>query len=232
MITLYTFGPALGLPDPSPFVTKAEILLKMSGQPYETKVGNIRKAPKGKLPYIEDDGIVVSDSTFIRFHLEEKYGVEFDADLDETQRAVAWAFKTMAEEHLYWAMVHERWVNDTNFNNGPKMFFQVIPAFIRPLIIGLVRGAVRKTLHGQGLGRHNIGEIATLASRDFKAMADYLGDKPFFFGDIPTAVDATLFSFISGSLCSVFTGPYRAAAEHYPTLKAYAERMHARYFPG
>lgn len=24
MITLYTFGPALGLPDPSPFVTKAE----------------------------------------------------------------------------------------------------------------------------------------------------------------------------------------------------------------
>ena len=29
MITLYTFGPQFGLPDPSPFVTKAEILLKM-----------------------------------------------------------------------------------------------------------------------------------------------------------------------------------------------------------
>jgi hypothetical protein len=28
MITLYAFGPAFGLPDPSPFVTKAEVLLK------------------------------------------------------------------------------------------------------------------------------------------------------------------------------------------------------------
>jgi|GEM_PF-5415914 len=31
MITLYSFGPAFGLPDPSPFVMKAEVLLKMSG---------------------------------------------------------------------------------------------------------------------------------------------------------------------------------------------------------
>jgi hypothetical protein len=30
MITLYTFGPYFGLPDPSPFVLKAEILLKMA----------------------------------------------------------------------------------------------------------------------------------------------------------------------------------------------------------
>ena len=31
MITLATFGPAFGLPDPSPFVTKADVLLKISG---------------------------------------------------------------------------------------------------------------------------------------------------------------------------------------------------------
>ena len=29
MITLYAFGPQFGLPDPSPFVTKADVLLKM-----------------------------------------------------------------------------------------------------------------------------------------------------------------------------------------------------------
>jgi len=33
MITLYSFGPAFGLPDPSPFVTKAATLLKMAGLP-------------------------------------------------------------------------------------------------------------------------------------------------------------------------------------------------------
>src|SRR5580692_4763877 len=31
MLTLYGFGPAFGLPDPSPFVMKSEVQLKMAG---------------------------------------------------------------------------------------------------------------------------------------------------------------------------------------------------------
>ena len=45
MITLYVFGPAFGLPDPSPFVTKAETLLKMAALPYRTQTGGRTKAP-------------------------------------------------------------------------------------------------------------------------------------------------------------------------------------------
>ena len=63
MVTLYTFGPGFGLPDPSPFVMKAEILLKMAGLPFRTDTTGFRKAPKGKLPYIEDDGERIADST-------------------------------------------------------------------------------------------------------------------------------------------------------------------------
>ena len=45
MITLYTFGPAFGLPDPSPFVTKAEMLLKLAGLPYRALVaGKVNKS--------------------------------------------------------------------------------------------------------------------------------------------------------------------------------------------
>jgi hypothetical protein len=47
MITLYTFGPAFGLPDPSPFVTKVEVLLKMAGLAYRTDTTGFRQAPKG-----------------------------------------------------------------------------------------------------------------------------------------------------------------------------------------
>src|SRR5215813_744512 len=71
MITLYTFGPAFGLPDPSPFVTKAEVLLKMAGLAYQTDPTGFRRAPKGKLPYIDDDGERIADSTLIRWHLEK-----------------------------------------------------------------------------------------------------------------------------------------------------------------
>ena len=92
MITLYSFGPGFGLPDPSPFVTKVEVLLKMSKLPYRTDTTGFTKAPKGKLPYIEDDGVMVSDSTFIRWHIEQKYRVDFDKGLDASQKAIAWAF--------------------------------------------------------------------------------------------------------------------------------------------
>jgi len=97
VITLHTFGPAFGLPDPSPFVTKVEVLLKMAGLPYRTDTTGLRGAPKGKLPYIDDDGERVADSTFIRWHLENKYRIDFEKGLSPEQRAIAWAFEKMAE---------------------------------------------------------------------------------------------------------------------------------------
>jgi glutathione S-transferase len=114
MITLYTFGPAFGLPDPSPFVTKVEVLLKMAGLAYRTDTTGFRQAPKGKLPYIDDDGEQVANSTLIRRHLEKKYRIDFDKGLSAEQRAVAWAFEKMAEDNLYWALVDARWVDEEN----------------------------------------------------------------------------------------------------------------------
>jgi glutathione S-transferase len=87
MITLYTFGPYFGLPDGSPFVTKAMLLLKLAGLPYKEDRKGYSKAPKGKLPYIEDGGTRIADSTFIRLHIEKKYGSDFDAGLSSEQRA-------------------------------------------------------------------------------------------------------------------------------------------------
>jgi glutathione S-transferase len=95
MITLYSFGPGFGLPDPSPFVTKAEVLLKMAELPYRSDTTGFKKAPKGKLPYIDDGGEIISDSTFIRWHLERKYNIDFDRGLLAEQRSIAWAFEKM-----------------------------------------------------------------------------------------------------------------------------------------
>jgi glutathione S-transferase len=100
MITLYTFGPYFGLPDGSPFVIKVMLLLKFAGLEHREDRGGYGKAPKGKLPYINDDGLIVADSTFVRFHIEKKYGFDFDAGLAPEQRAVAWAAEKMCEEHL------------------------------------------------------------------------------------------------------------------------------------
>jgi glutathione S-transferase len=231
MITLHTFGPAFGLPDPSPFVTKAEILLKLAGLPYRTHVGTPWRAPKGKLPYIDDDGETIADSTFIRWHLERKYGRDFDRGLSAEQRAVAWAFEKMAEEHLYWVVVDIRWTDDANFARGPAAFFRGLPAPLRPIAIPLIRRKVRGALAAQGMGRHTRGEIAALGTRSIDAIADYLGEKPYLMGAEPTAVDASLFPFAWGTLCPAFATPVRDAAERHDNLKRYVARMIERYYP-
>lgn len=231
MITLYTFGPAFGLPDPSPFVTKAEVLLKMAGLSYRTDTTGLGKAPKGKLPYIEDAGERIADSTFIRWHIEKKYQVDFDRGLSPEQRAVAWAFEKMAEDHLYWALVYVRWVDDANFARGPIEFFRRLPAPLRALVIPLIRRKVRIGLHAQGLGRHSADEIAALASRSIDAIAAFLGEKPFFMGTEPAGVDATVFAFVAGMLCPRFAGAHLQAAERHNNLRRYVGRMAARYYP-
>jgi glutathione S-transferase len=231
MITLYTFGPNFGLPDPSPFVTKAEMLLKMSGLPFRTDTEGFNKAPKGKLPYIEDDGERIADSTFIRWHIEKKYQVDFDRGLGAGERAIAWAFEKMVEDNLYWTLVDARWTDDANFYKGPVKFFGKIPAPLRPIVVAMIRRQVRKTLHGQGIGRHSNAEIVALGTRSIDAMADHLGQKPYFMGAEPSGADATMLAFVAGMLCPVFDTPLRAAAERHANLRGYVGRMTARFYP-
>lgn len=231
MITLYTFGPAFGLPDPSPFVMKAEMLLKLAGLPYQTNVKGFGKAPKGKLPYIDDHGERIADSTFIRMHIENKYKFDFDRGLDAERRAIAWAFEKMVEDHLYWMFVHSRWVDDANFVKGPANFFRRVPALVRPAVVAMVRRKVRQQLHAQGIGRHAPADIVALGERAIQAMADYLGAKPFFIGDAPAGVDATMFAFAASALCPTFETPLRTAAERHDNLRRYVGRMTARYYP-
>jgi glutathione S-transferase len=231
MITLYAFGTAFGLPDPSPFVTKAEVLLKMAGLAYRIDNTGFRRAPKGKLPYIDDDGERIADSTFIRWHLENKYHIDFEKGLSAEHRAVGWAFEKMAEDNLYWALVDARWFDEPNFAKGPRGFFRKIPAPVRPLLIAFIRRQLKRTLYGQGMGRHNRAEIVALGTRSIVAIAEFLGTKPFFMGSEPTGVDATIFAFVAGTLCPHFDTPLRTAAEYHNNLRRYIGRMTARYYP-
>jgi glutathione S-transferase len=231
MITLYTFGPYFGLPDPSPFVMKAEVLLKMAGLPYRTDTTGFNKAPKGKLPYIDDGGTIVADSTFIRLRLEEKHGIDFDDGLSAAERAIAWAFEKMCEDHLYWAGLHARWMVDANFDKGPRRFFDQVAAPLRPLVVVMVRRQVRRNLWGHGMGRHSRAEMEQLATRAIDAIADFLADKPYLMGDRPCGADATVFSFMAHALCPLFETAILTCAEQRPNLVAYRDRLMKRYFP-
>jgi len=232
MITLYTFGPSFGLPDPSPFAIKAIALLKLAGVDFKLANGDPRKAPKAKLPWIDDNGKRIADSTFIGFHLQESYGIDFYADTTPADRATGWAFEKMCEEHLYYAIVYERWMIEENFNKGPRKFFDIVPMPMRPVVIRLVRRQVKRDLHGQGLGRHTHDEIVLLAKRDIEALSQFLGDKTYFLGDRVTGSDAVVAAFILSVQAKYFPGPLRDAVLAHHNLVAYARRMGEHWFAG
>ncbi|KRE05892.1 glutathione S-transferase [Bosea sp. Root381] len=231
MITLYGFGPAFGLPDPSPFCLKADILLQLSGLPFQRKAGNLRRAPKRKLPLIVDDGVTVADSSFIRFHLESRHGIDFDRGLDDERRGALWALEKMLEEQLYWIVVDERWLDDANFARGPAHFFKAVPAPLRPLVGAMVRRHVRRNMHAHGIGRHSRAEMLILAGRALDAASGILGTRTYLGGDEPAGGDAALGAFMIAGLCPLFASPLRGEIEKRPALVAYAARMRERFFP-
>jgi glutathione S-transferase len=231
MITLYSFGPDFGLPDASPFVTKAEMLLKLAGVEYRIARGGLRRAPKGKLPYIDDDGVIVADSTLIRMHLEQKRNIDFDRGLSARERGIAWAVEKMLEDNLYWLMIYWRWVVDANFERGPKGFFKRAPALVRPFIIRAVRKQVRRNLWGHGIGRHNEAEMTAMADRLIESLAQILGDNPYLMGAQPCGADATAFAFIAGAMTPHFDSPIVKTINTHATLVAYRDRMMRQYYP-
>jgi glutathione S-transferase len=231
MIKLYCFTPARGLPDASPFVIKTMMLLKLAGLDYIEDRTGFSRAPKGKQPYIDDNGVIVADSTFIRLHLEKAHGVDFDKGLTPEQRAEAWAIEKMCEEHFYWAIVHMRWMDDANFERGPAKFFDQVPAPARPFVKWFIRRKVAKALWAQGMGRHSGQEITELGIRDIDSLATLIGDKPFLFGDQPCGADATAFAFVAATLAPIVESPVRDAALAKSNLVAYRDRIMKAYFP-
>lgn len=227
MITLYGCGEGFGLPEISPYVTKTEVQLKMAGVAYVKAVSAPTDSPKGQLPFIDTDGLQVSDSTFIRAYVERAYGVDFDEGLDTVQRAQAWAIERMMENHFGWTLVHERWLDAQNFAKGPAHFFDGAPDEIRQMVLGEVRNNVRAV----GIGRHTDLEVVALAVRSLAAVSTILGDKPYLFGDRPCGADATVFGMLAGILTPFFEGEIRRRAEGFGNLVAYVDRLMAQFYP-
>ena len=101
----------------------------------------------------------------------------------------------MAEEHLFWVLEMELFV----YQKGRT--FPEIQSGIPPLLFRLARPfAVRRFrnhAHAQGMGRHTKDEVYDFGTKDIKAIATYLGDKPFFTGDKATEVDCAMFGLLA-----------------------------------
>ncbi len=231
VITLYQPPPAWGLPSLSPFCTKVETYLRMVDLPYRTRGGDPRKHPKGKLPWIDDDGRTISDSSDILDHLNARLGDPLDGALDHSQRALAHLARRTVEEHLYWCLVYARWVDPGGFSFTREAFEKLLPPVIGKLLVHqVIRKKIVGALHGQGLGRHARADIYRRGCEDLTAIAVLLGEQPYFLGPNPTSIDASLYALTGGIWLHPADNPMKQHMAALPNLVAYSERMHNRYF--
>jgi glutathione S-transferase len=230
-ITLFGGGPAFGLPEVSPYVTKTEVQLKMAGIPYVKDFARPELSPKGQLPFIEDGGVQIADSTFIRAHLERAYCVDLDEGLSSFERAQAWAIERMIENHLGWISAYARFMVPENFRKGPAQWFAFAPEGMRAKMREDLLAAVAVNLRAVGVARHTPAEIWDLGARSLTAISTLLGDKPYLMGETESAVDATAFGILAGVLTPFFDSPLRRAAEAHVNLVEYVDMMMAQYYP-
>ncbi|MET3613973.1 glutathione S-transferase [Rhizobium aquaticum] len=233
MIKLYGFGPGVGQPDLSPFVMKVMILLRMSGIPFEkiNGIAGARNAPRGKLPYIDDNGRIVSDSRFIKRYLAETYGADFSGGYDEPTLMTGLLAERTLEESSYFFAVERRWIRPDGWPVMREAAFGAMPAPLRLLIAPLVRRSVLNSLKGQGTARMSSAENDMLCAENTRAIASLLGDKPYLLGDRPSGSDATVLAFAIAATARAFPGPIRNAILAEPNLAAYRDRLASEFLP-
>lgn len=233
MIKLYGFGPGVGQPDLSPFVTKVMILLRMAGIPFEKidGIGAARKAPRGKLPFIEDRGRIVSDSRVIKRYLADTHGADFSGGYDERTLMMGLLAERTLEESSYFFAVERRWIRPDGWKVMRDAAFGGMPAPVRLLVAPLVRRSVLNSLKGQGTARMSEAENDMLCAENSRAVASLLGDKPYLLGDRPSGADATVLAFAIAATARAFPGPIRDAILGEPNLAAYRDRLASEFLP-
>ena len=230
-IKLFQFPRMFGIPNLSPFCCKLETWLRIAGIPYEVvDTLDPRKAPKGRLPFIEDGGVRIADSSFIIDHLVATRRVDPDAHLDASQRTLGLLVQRTLEEHYAPVLAYTHLVRDEGVRHT-RARFDPLPAIIRPFVANTVRRAIQKRLWDRGLLRHTHDEIVADAIRDWKAVLAAMSDGPFFFGAQPSTIDAVVFGVLATSILTPIESPIRDFLRAQPRLVDYAERVRARFFP-
>ena len=190
------------------------------------------KAPRGKLPYIEDNGKKITDSRLIIHYLQATYGNPLDAHLTAEEKAVAKAFQRLLEEHLYWATMYTRWsYTEANWQTNKQAIFGGLPPVFRDLAALGYRYRIKGQIRGHGIGRHTPEEVFELGKADIDALADFLGAKPYFMGNKPTSLDASAFGVLVNTLACPIESPLKDYALSKHNLLAYCKNMQAEYFP-
>ena len=225
MLTLLTYPRHSDVFSYSPFCVKAALLLTYAGLDWKRQdLKDPRKMPHRKLPVLRTPAGLIPDSNEIRKYLEAK-GTEFDPGLSSTDRAYAQVLIRLAEDSLYFHVVHDRWANEAVWPSVRDAYFAEIPSLIRRPVTHSIRQTVCTGLAFQGTGRFTERERKDRLEQDLQAVTTLLKDGAFLLGPHITSADFSVASMLQAMRSTMVETSLVRRISDDPVLSGYVDRV-------
>ncbi|XP_033115310.1 metaxin-1-like isoform X2 [Anneissia japonica] len=211
---------------------------KFSGAPIKLENDfDIWSNLKGNFPILISDEMIMEGKNKIIEHLRTK-GFDSDRDLTDIQRADILAFDALLEDKLLPALLHVYWIDAKNYVD---VFRPVYANFLSFPFNFITPGKWQRynqerveTMFG---GPHLVeGELKEIifkkAKKCLNLLSERLHDKDFFFGDMPTSLDAAVFGYLAPLLRAPLPSTeLQAHLKACDNLCRLVSRIQMRYFP-
>ena len=228
VITLHQLPTAFGLPvSVSPFCTKLEAYLKLAGHDYRVVTGGPNRSPTRRMPFVSlSDGRTLAGSNAVIVELERTAaGNGMDTGMLAEERARAERLRMLAEGPLYYGCLYARFVEEGGWRHQQRVLRGVIPPFVAPIAMPLVRRSQRRRCLANGIvGRQSYETV--LAAID--KLENALTDTPYISGDRIRSVDCSIWAMLLHTAHTKADNPARHAVRRNARLLAYIDRIAAR----
>jgi glutathione S-transferase len=185
----------------SPFCEKIRRVLNVKRQPYE--VHNLKLAetltrlrklnPVGKVPALEHDGTVISDSTEIAHYLEEKFPEPGLVPRAPAERALAHMLEDWADESLYFYETRLRFTFAANVARTADLLLAGETGLMRRIGALAAPRTMKNMLAKQGIGRKTEAQVLDDVQRHAEAIAGWLAAREWLVGERLSLADIAVF---------------------------------------
>jgi glutathione S-transferase len=196
MLTLYSWPALCGVADNNGYGLKVYAFLKLTEVPFAHEhIFDATNAPRGQLPYIDDDSEIIGDSETIIAHLIRKYRLTIDDALAVTQRDTDHLVTRMLDD-LYWVMSYSRWKDDRYWPAFRDMLLREHPSVTEKSLLK-AKAYNAQRYHYAGIGRYEADAAIARGLADLRVLARLIPANSFVHSDKPTSIDAGIYGFIA-----------------------------------
>jgi glutathione S-transferase len=226
MITLFSYPELFGVADNNPYGLKTFAFLKLCNLPFRHEhIFDAKAAPRGQLPYIDDDGEHVGDSDAIIAHLIKKYRLTIDDAWTDSQLITDHLLRRMLDD-LYWVMSYSRW-RDLQF--WPLFRDEILKTHpnVTPGSLEAAQKYNFERYYYQGIGRYEPDGVYQRGLADLHVLAKLIPETGFLFGAKPSSIDAGIYGFVANIHFYKIATPLKTFVSSHANLVRHCEAIHA-----